>query len=96
LLGLELCQVGALDQAATGLEGKYLPSGCEEHLLHVFCAHAEAATSDAGDDLVFLLAGFPLSSETEERGMKYGGGQPGVALADSLTPGYFLTPLRGF
>ena len=39
---------------------------------------------------------FPLSSETEERGMKYGGGQPGVALADSLTPGYFLTPLRGF
>jgi len=38
----------------------------------------------------------PLSSETEERGMKYGGGRPGVALADSLTPGYFLKPLRGF
>jgi hypothetical protein len=37
----------------------------------------------------------PLSSETEERGMRYGGGQPGVALADSLTPGYFLKPLRG-
>jgi len=28
--------------------------------------------------------------------MKYGGGQPGVALADSLTPGYVLKPLRGF
>jgi hypothetical protein len=43
-----------------------------------------------------LLSPFPLSSETEERGMKYVGGQPGVALADSLTPGYFLKPLRGF
>jgi hypothetical protein len=43
-----------------------------------------------------LLSPFPFSSETEERETKYGGGQPGVALADSLTPGYFLTPLRGF
>jgi hypothetical protein len=45
---------------------------------------------------LYLLFPCPLSSETEERGMKYGGGQPGVALADSLTPGYFLKPLRGF
>ena len=43
-----------------------------------------------------LLSPCPLPSETEERGMKYGGGLPGVALADSLTPGYFLKPLRGF
>lgn len=56
LLGLELCQVGALNQAVEGLEGENLPSGCEEHLLHVFATNAKAATGDAGDDLVFLLA----------------------------------------
>ena len=53
------------------------------------------AAADPGQE-TRLLSPCPLSSETEERGMKYGGGQPGVALADSLTPGYFLKPLQGF
>jgi hypothetical protein len=44
----------------------------------------------------WLLSPFPLSSEAEERGMKSSGGVPRVALADSLTRGYFLKPLRGF
>ena len=55
LLGLELCQVGALNQPAESLEGKNLPSGCEEHLLHVFATNAKASTGDASDDLVLLL-----------------------------------------
>ena len=36
LLGLELCEVGALNQAAEGLEGKNLAPGGEEHFLHGF------------------------------------------------------------
>ena len=32
----------------------------------------------------------------EERGMTFSNGLPRVALADSLTPGYFLKPVRGF
>ena len=43
-----------------------------------------------------LLSPFPLSPAAEERGMKSSGGVPRVALADSLTRGYFLKPLRGF
>jgi hypothetical protein len=58
LLGLEVYEVGALNQAAEGLEGKNLAPGGEEHFLHVFRPHAEAAASDAGDDLVLLLAGW--------------------------------------
>jgi hypothetical protein len=58
LLGFELCQVGALNQAAEGLEGKNLPSCGEKHLLHVFATNAKAPASDAGDDLVFLLTGW--------------------------------------
>ena len=38
---------------------------------------------------------FPLSSAVEERGMTFSNGLPRVALADSLTRGYFLKPLRG-
>ena len=36
LLGLEVYEVGALNQAAEGLEGKNLAPGGEEHFLHVF------------------------------------------------------------
>jgi hypothetical protein len=43
-----------------------------------------------------LLSPFPLSSEAEERGITFSNGLPRVALADSLTRGYFLKPLRGF
>jgi hypothetical protein len=55
LPGLELCQLGALNQAAEGLEGKNLPSCGEKHLLHVFATNAKAAAGDASYDLVFLL-----------------------------------------
>lgn len=55
LLGLELCQIGAFNQAAEGLEGEDFTSGCEEHFLHVFATNAKAAAGDARDDLVFLL-----------------------------------------
>ena len=55
MLGLELCQVGALNQAAEGLEGEGFPSCGEKHLLHVFATDAEAPAGDASDDLVFLL-----------------------------------------
>ena len=51
----ELCQVGALDQAADGLEGKNLPSCGEKHLLHVFATNARAPACDASDGLVLLL-----------------------------------------
>ncbi len=44
----------------------------------------------------WLLSPFPLSSAVEERGMTFWNGEPRVALADSLTRGYCLQPLRGF
>jgi hypothetical protein len=43
-----------------------------------------------------LLFRFPLSSTAEERRMTFSNGLPRVALADSLTRGYFLKPLRDF
>jgi hypothetical protein len=58
LLGLEPCQVGALDQAAKGLEGEDLSFCGDEHLLHVFGTNAKPPAGNAGDDLVFLLAGW--------------------------------------
>jgi hypothetical protein len=43
-----------------------------------------------------LLSPFPLSSTAEERGIRFSSRLPRVALADSLTRGHFLKPLRGF
>ena len=43
-----------------------------------------------------LLSPFPLSSAVEARGRRLSGRLPRVALADSLTRGCFLKPLRGF
>ena len=37
-----------------------------------------------------------LSSFGEERGNYFVKRFPGVAFADSLTPGYYLSPLQGF
>ena len=42
-----------------------------------------------------LLSPCPLSSEAEERGMNSRDGLPRVALSESLTRGYCLSPLRG-
>ena len=69
LLGLELCQVGAFNQAAARLEGKNLPSCCEEHLLHVFATNAKAPAGDAGDDLELLLAGLGPRPHSVHRGL---------------------------
>jgi hypothetical protein len=76
LLGFEICQVGAFNQAAEGLEGKNLPSGCEEHLFHVLAAHAKAPPGNTGYYLVILLT------------KRHGGD---AEFAEVLDAGYFAT-----
>ncbi len=38
-----------------GFHGKHLAPRRDDHFFHVFTAHAEAAPSNAGDDLIFRV-----------------------------------------
>jgi hypothetical protein len=49
--------LGAVYQLVEGLEGKYFSASGEEELLHVFTAHAEPASGDAGYDFKSVETG---------------------------------------
>jgi hypothetical protein len=43
------------DESIKGLEGKDLSTGSQDHLFHIFPAHAEPSPTDTGDDFKFKI-----------------------------------------
>ena len=59
LLGPKFLQSRIRHQSIQRHQRKHFPPGCDNHLLHIFPAHAEAASTDAGNNLIFRIIRTP-------------------------------------